>query len=415
MTCEELSSLVIQNRDSIAFLVGNGIHNYEQYEKHVSGKVDWKNLIIKVRDEFFPDKKECCSNSTLSLPRQFDSIVREKECENIERNLKEPTNYLSSLVESIKRSYIFEDFSYCDIPNSQQLGNIDNMSFLDKQYLKDERLHQIEEEIRTRTKRLLASIGISLNLNSFDVQPIVYHIVANKRTNDFVAKQIIKTILENYTLQDWIIPFLQVADAIQAPILTTNYDTSLSKLTHSSPRIAVGANNKTQEGFPFETYFAPSPIIHPWDSFAIWHIHGLYNYVNSIRIGHVDYENLQREIQARLNKTTNPLNDNHWDNNNSWLSVVFRKKLFIMGLGLEKDEEVLWWLLKERAKYGLKGWYVCRDMEEINDEKRNNLQDVGLNVIKVDNIDLHENVWKNLLSKLDAKGTDCCNNSNNNH
>lgn len=86
-----------------------------------------------------------------------------------------------------------------------------------------------------------------------------------------------------------------------------------------------------------------------------------------------------------------------------------------MGLGLEKDEEVLWWLLKERAKYGLKGWYVCRDMEEINDEKRNNLQDVGLNVIKVDNIDLHENVWKNLLSKLDAKGTDCCNNSNNNH
>lgn len=169
------------------------------------------------------------------------------------------------------------------------------------------------------------------------------------------------------------------------------------------PRIAVEANNKTQEGFPFETYFAQTPINRPWDSFAIWHIHGLYNYVNSIRIGYVDYKNLRREIQARLNKTTNPSTDNHWDNN-SWLSVVFRKNLFIMGLGLEKDEEVLWWLLKERAKYGLKGWYVC--IEDLNNEKTKNFQDIGLNVIKVDKIDLYENVWKTLLNKLDSVRTD---------
>ena len=75
-----------------------------------------------------------------------------------------------------------------------------------------------------------------------------------------------------------------------------------------------------------------------------------------------------------------------------------------MGLGLERDEDVLWWLLKERAKYGLKGWYVC--IEDINNEKTENLQNVGLNVIKVNNIDLYENVWKNLLNKLDVCGTD---------
>ena len=94
MTCEELSSLVMQNRDSIAFLVGNGIHNYEQYEKHVLGKVNWEKLIIKVRDELFPDKKGCCLDSTLSLPKQFDSIIWEKGNADLEYKLKIPNNYL---------------------------------------------------------------------------------------------------------------------------------------------------------------------------------------------------------------------------------------------------------------------------------------------------------------------------------
>lgn len=186
--------------------------------------------------------------------------------------------------------------------------------------------------------------------------------------------------------------------------MTTNYDTSLSKLAHLSPRIAVGASNKPQEGFPFETYFAPFPIIHPWDSFAIWHIHGLYNYVNSIRIGQNDYDNLQREIQARLSKTKNPLTDNNWESNNSWLSIVFRKNLLIMGLGLKKEEKVLWWLLEERAKYGLKGWYIYIECDEIDDEKINNLQNVGLDIIKVESQDLYENVWENLLKKLEVMG-----------
>ena len=396
MTCEELSSLVIQNRDSIAFLVGNGIHQYEQHEKHISGKVDWNKLIMKVRDELFPRKKECCLNSTLSLPRQFDSIV----LRNIERSQKESTSYLSILVDSIEESCKFKDFTYNDIPNSLQSRDIDNMSYLNGLYQKNERLQQLEKEIRTRVEIIMASVGINYNPNSFDALSIVVNIVAQGKTGDFAAKQIIKTLFDNYTLKDWIIPFIKVAEAIQSPILTTNYDTSLSKLFHLSPRITDGASNKAQEGFPFETYFAPSPINHPWDSFAIWHIHGLYYYVNSIRIGQADYDNLQREIQARLKKTTNPLKDNHWDNNNSWLSIVFRKNLFIFGLGLEKDEEVLWWLLKERAKYGLKGWYVCRETENVVGQKARNLRDVGLEIIKVDNIDLHENVWKNLWDKL---------------
>ena len=44
MTCSELSSLILQNYNSIAFLVGNGIHNYETYNKGIQGKVCWNEL-----------------------------------------------------------------------------------------------------------------------------------------------------------------------------------------------------------------------------------------------------------------------------------------------------------------------------------------------------------------------------------
>ena len=400
MTCNELSDLIIQNRATIAFLVGNGIHNYEYYENHISGKVDWNKLIMKVRDELFPEKMVSSLNSTLSLPRQFDSIIQKKDSVEFEQNLKKSTKYLSHLIDNVEESCILNKNSYYDFPYSQQTESRDNMSFLNHLCQENKMLQQVEKEIRTRIKRIMASAGINFDANSCDALCITSHIVTHGNTDDYGAKQIIKTIFENYTLQEWIVPFLQVAEAMQSPILTTNYDISLSKLACLSPRLTLGANINVQKGFPFETYFAPSPINHPWDSFAIWHIHGLYNYVNSIRIGQADYGNLQREIQERLNKTTNPLTDNVWDSNNSWLSIVFRKNLFIIGLGLEADEEVLWWLLKERAKYGLKGWYVCRETEELSNEKICNLQDAGLNVVKADNVDLYENVWKILLSKL---------------
>lgn len=404
MTCEELSSLVMQNRDSIAFLVGNGIHNYDCYEKHVSGKVNWKELIDKVREGISINKTPRHIKETHTLPEEFDTIVYEKTKATIEREIVETTQYLSSLINSLPKYDVPTNICYNEFAQTIGISTEKCNHVRLTTCYNSESLELVKDEIIKRLNIILKSVGISYNPSSFDALAIAQHIAMHGTTDDYASKQIVKTIFADYTLQDWILPFLNVAKAIQTPILTTNYDTSLSKKVHLNPRIAVGANNKTQEGFPFETYFAPFPIIRPWDSFGIWHIHGLYNYVNSIRIGHLDYENLQREIQARLNKTTNPLTDNHWDSNNSWLSVVFRKNLFIMGLGLERDEDVLWWLLKERAKYGLKGWYVC--IEDINNEKTENLQNVGLNVIKVNNIDLYENVWKNLLNKLDVCGTD---------
>lgn len=398
MTCNELSTLIIQNRDSIAFLVGNGLHNYETYNKGVSGKVCWKELIADIRKELSPNNSHRTEGK---LPKKFDLIVQESLHKETTKDIPCTTKNLSALIKSTEKISPSRNFEVDTIlqPSSRlYIGNQEQV--LLNSLIRNERLKQAEKEYLRRIDELYKSLGLKTNPSSFDVQAFALHIALGGHTVDFVAKQIIKSRFENYTLQNWIAPFLRVADRISAPILTTNYDTSLSKFVGIPPRITAGGNNKIQEGFPFETYFAPSPINHPWDSFAIWHIHGLYNYVNSIRIGMTDYINLKHEIQARLNMTTNPLADDHWSSNNSWLSVVFRKNLFIWGLGLESDEEVLWWLLKERAKYGLAGWYVCRDTENVVGTKTKNLRDVGLEILKVDNIDLHENVWQQIMSDL---------------
>lgn len=399
MTSNELSNIIIQNRDSMAFLVGNGIHNYETYNKGIQGKVCWNELIDFIRKQLAPQNTHGFIKRGDKLPKKFDAIVQEHLWSKPAPTITNLGNDLSTLVNDIDNIQTLRlsalDTYILPKPYIKDL-NVASLSHL----IDDESLQQAEKIVNHQIEIILKSVGIQGSPISFDMLEFVKHIALGGKLIDFAAKQIIKSKFENYTLQKWIMPFLRVAEEFRIPILTTNYDVSLSKLSCLSPRITVGANVNVQKGFPFETYFAPSPINHPWDSFAIWHIHGLYYYVNSIRIGQNDYNNLLREIQQRLNKTPNSSTDYCWDSNNSWLSIVFRKNLFIMGLGLEADEEVLWWLLKERAKYGLKGWYVCRETENVVGQKARNLRDVGLEIIKVDNIDLHENVWKNLWDKL---------------
>lgn len=403
MTCNELSNLIIQNRDSIAFLVGNGIHNYETYNKGIKGKVCWNELIDIIRKQLAPQNTHGFKREDI-LPQKFDAIVQENLLQKPAPAISNIGKNLSMLINDIENMQTMRG-SNLDA-YIQPKSCTENLNISLSHLINNESLQQAEKIVNHQIEIILKSVGIQGSPKSFDMLELAKHIALGGRLIDFAAKQIIKSQFENYTLQKWIMPFLRVAEVFRIPILTTNYDVSLSRIVCLSPRITVGANVNVQKGFPFETYFAPSPINHPWDSFAVWHIHGLYNNVNSIRIGQTDYENLQREIQARLNNTTNPLTDNNWDSNNSWLSIVFRKKLFIMGLGLEADEKVLWWLLKERAKYDLKGWYVCRETDNIVGMKARNLRDVGLEIIKVDNIDLHENVWKKLLNKLYGVETD---------
>ena len=71
-----------------------------------------------------------------------------------------------------------------------------------------------------------------------------------------------------------------------------------------------------------------------------------------------------------------------------------------MGLKLNFDEYVLWWLLEQRAKYGLNGWYGYIEEDVVEDDKIKRLQNVGINTIKIKKEDLYENVWQDILRKI---------------
>lgn len=386
MNSSELASLISSNRDSIAFLIGNGIHNYETYEKKIEGKFDWNRLIAKVQEDLSP----LLNHVNYTQLDRFDAIVRENTKNIMEKRILE-MSHLKSLIDHYSKYVGANEECVRQIECSEnKVYNPTNLL-----YVENKRLQQAEKIIIQRIQYILCSCGISFNPMSYDFQAMAQHIVTNGSTNDYVAKEIVKGVFSNYTLQEWVVPFLKVAYSIQAPILTTNYDTALSKLLRMKQRRTV-ETKQIQTGFPFETYFAPTRITNPWDSFAIWHIHGLYFYVNSIRIGKNDYDNLKQEIQKRLNETILPPTDDNWCENKSWLSILFRKNLFIFGLNLGKEEFVLRWLLEERTKYNLKGWYAYRIGEDITNEKKTFLQRNGFEIIQVDNKDLHENVWKEL-------------------
>lgn len=216
MTYEELSSLILMNRDSIAFLVGNGIHNYEHYNKHLSSKFMWEELIGSLRDGLFPGKEECYLNPDISLTNQFDAIVHKKNIVDFEHKQKEYASSLSSLIENTEKACIFKDSPYYDIVKSHRLGKTDNIIVFNEFLQKNETLQQVEEEIRLQVQRILSTHGLSFCQYSLDTQAIAYIILVKGNTDDFIVKQILKTIFEDYKLQNWIIPFLRVAETIQA-------------------------------------------------------------------------------------------------------------------------------------------------------------------------------------------------------
>lgn len=394
MTCSELSNLIIQNRDSIAFMVGNGIHLYEQHEKHVKGKIDWESLINKIREELTPsfDIKE------EQPTKKFDTIVLEKDKRNFEENVFTSAENLTPYIENVQKIKINKEIRFDEsFKHKYYPYNLSpSISFLESP-----KMLQMETKITERINKILSSVGISLDPNCFDVQRIARKILMHGETTDYTAKLIIYNIFKEYSLQDWIKPFLSVAEAFNTPILTTNYDISLSKLCGMKQRVMLDVKRK-QTGFPFETYYAKSDVQQPWNSFSIWHINGIYNYINSIRIGQNDYENLKREIQLRLNETVSPNTDKTWSGNKNWLSIIFRKDLFIFGLKLSKEETVLRWLLEERAKYRLKGWYLYRQGEEMNNEKKVFLNNCGIKTIEIENKDLHENVWQKIINEYEV-------------
>ncbi|NKL37428.1 hypothetical protein GFL49_27400 [Rhizobium leguminosarum bv. viciae] len=153
------------------------------------------------------------------------------------------------------------------------------------------------------------------------------------------------------------------------PILTTNFDTTLSDACDATLQ-HVSTRGFT-DFYPWETYYGSAPITRPSQSFGIWHINGMAHYHRSVRLGLSHYMGsvqrargwMHRGGDSRLFSSTDAIDT--WRGSTTWLDAIFRNDLLIIGLALDEVEVFIRWLLIERARLFQKfhhlrrqAWYV---------------------------------------------------------
>lgn len=238
---------------------------------------------------------------------------------------------------------------------------------------------------------------------------------SNKKSNENEEiKEFISNKLIEYSL-NYISPMVDFCKDKNIPILTTNFDKSISE--HIGNNL-FKLNTSFSDYYPWSSYFGEQELKdpNPTSGFGIWHINGFINYKRSIKLGLSDYMGCVQRARKMIHGKEGLYHEekfegkhqNNWPGYKTWLHIIFNKSLFIFGLGLEENETFLRWLLIERKKYYLKnteiqeynGWYICckdKDGNGISEGKKFFLQNVGIKVIEADDYKtIYEDIWYRL-------------------
>lgn len=411
MTCNELATLILKNQNSIAFLVGNGIHNYEIGAKGVKDKVNWNELLEKIKKKYDVNSLGKKPQEGITNPEYFDLIellyIQQELVKEREAFQKSIALYIENTKDLKQQNHNSFEYSYSVKSKDEKI--VSDTSF----YSENESLIKAQSFINERVFSVHEDFGFPHNkVTTYDQLSFAEKLQHGELRKFYLFKRNLKEYFKDYSLQDWILPFLRFVSKEQIPILTTNYDEALSKKMDLTRHCKIH-NLDSQYTFPFETYFSKTEIEYPWREFAIWHINGLTYYPQSIKIGYLDYANMFNEIRNRLyilhgTSEIFALIKDKETLKYTWISIFFYRDLFIWGVGLNEDEYVLRWLLVERAKYNilthksLKGWYVhLKDIDSpMTDGKKMFLNTVGIKIIEVNSHDLHEGVWQQIMNKL---------------
>ena len=248
-----------------------------------------------------------------------------------------------------------------------------------------------------------------------------------KRLNQKLSKGYLSVLLSNelknkvcnkvegWMLDDKMSNMLTSIYEMDAPILTTNFDLSISrKMEELYPyhlKYQVLKKGMSSEVFPWSYYYGSHRLYDPCAGFGIWHMHGVASKSQSLCLGLSDYMRLTEKAWEKIHKDdffeTDMFagkNTSYWKGYKTWLHIIFNKSLFIMGLKLEENETFLRWLLIQRAKYfalfpnrSHKGWYVYAKQEE-NDlnffGKKVFLEKVGITMLPVEKYDaIYQDLW----------------------
>jgi len=194
------------------------------------------------------------------------------------------------------------------------------------------------------------------------------------------------------------------------PILTTNFDQSLSDVRNLKLFRKSGTKKGFTDFYPWDSFFSdtqPDEQLSPHEHFGIWHINGFKHYKRSIRLGLTHYMGSVERARNWLHKGERRMfqqgNEKLWLGYESWLQIFFNSPLLIFGLALNENEVFLRWMLIERAIYFKKyphrrkrAWYVAPS-SEISEAKKYFLEGVKIECLTVDTYqDIYsEKVWAN--------------------
>ena len=398
---EEIRKIISDNRDSISFLIGNGIH-YQFKDCELS----WDDLIKQLWRKYVDDRDHLIGD--MSLTEIYDVI----EMNAIDIFQKEEFQRQKvSLSNILKEGKLKDLFDRETQDRFQKLTQLTQSTHFQSHNINTEAYRAFQEGLQRLTKscRTWCNSNIEGSESLSDDQCIseMLEVICNPS-----KVQIFRNLLkrevgsmfpskDSYKLAD-VISYIK---GLNVPILTTNFDTYISDSVGAKRFIydLGGHNYKFTDFYPWNVYYSIDKLNgNILDNFGIWHINGMTDYPRSIRLGLSDYmgcvERARGMIQGHnLNEYFTGKQQSYWKGYNTWLHIIFNRNLFIFGLALDQNEVFLRWLLIQRSKYSrlynqdLHGWYVGKDIAE---GKKYFLEFLGFKVIELSEFDELYNALK---------------------
>lgn len=366
MTSQELHNLILEHKKDSALLLGNGINRYAQ-----SG-CSWDILLKALAKAYCPTIDCSCIQQGITNTEFFDfleiSILKNTPTFDEERFAKQLVN-LKGLNANLEK--ISEDIRRF-ATNPQSSFDVEKMKE-SAEYFKN----IISDDFLSESRSMITIAELGGKL-----RPAV---------NSQLSRSIC-TLMSKWIPSDCHREVASFAKKNELPILTTNYDNLLGNAVNA--RFYDFHDDNSSEEHPISCCYTTKrkPDV---DKFGIWHINGMIKYPKSILIGLTHYmralENVRSAIHPANKFQSEIFMGNQWGFTkltNTWINILFKKNLFIFGLGLESEEVFLRWLLIERAKYYSlfpnnlkKGWYIAS--ENVSIGKDFFLNSAGIEIIRV--------------------------------
>lgn len=384
-TTVQIKEIIRNNSNNIAFIIGNGI-NLQFYKNNI---FSWDKMLDELSNTYLKDAPE--SIKDFSLTELYDLIELEAIKGNglIGRNVDFSKNEIIAYKKTLQSNNL--DFNrILHIANNSTTENNAVLSSSKSKELdryKNVYLEYIKgcrkwcERNREDSKSLSDEQCVERFMD-YASNPSKILVLKNTVKQSVVKMYSKKLDNPNFTL------CTSFFKNIDAPTLTTNFDTIIAQSLHLSKR---RMGKSFTAFYPWNVYYSDKELDCPISGFGIWHINGVVEYPQSIKLGISDYMGNVERVRKMLhshdfNEFFNGKNQNNWVGYYTWLHIFFNRDLFIFGLKLESNEVFLRWLLIQRAKYSqmynktLKGWFVDKDIDE---NKKYFLNKVGFDVIDI--------------------------------